>query len=220
LLPPQGNGPFPVILLQHGRSGSKEAEYIDSAAGPWAQRGAAVATIDFPLHGERASTKLGEKLIASLHGTADRSEADEILVREFFHQSVVDLRRAVDALERTPQIDAKRLAYAAFSLGSVIGATFCGLDSRPCAAAFAIGGGGGGPPEFDPAHTIAGFAPRPSLYLNMTRDEVISRESALALFEGSGEPKEHLWFDGTHTELPGEALKAMWLFLRRHLHIA
>ncbi len=76
LLPPQGNGPFPVILLQHGRSGSKEAEYIDSAAGPWAQRGAAVATIDFPLHGERASTKLGEKLIASLHGTADRSDHD------------------------------------------------------------------------------------------------------------------------------------------------
>lgn len=220
LLPPRGEGPFPVILLQHGRSGSKEAEYIDFAAGPWATRGAAVATIDFPLHGERASAKLSEMLIASLQGGSDPSEADAMLVREFFHQSVVDLRRAVDALEQTPQVDTKRLAYAAFSLGTVIGATFCGLDPRPCAAAFAIGGGGGGPPDLDPAHTIRGFAPRPSLYVNATRDEVFSRESALALFEGSGEPKEHLWFEGTHTQLPGEALKAMWLFLSRHLEIA
>jgi fermentation-respiration switch protein FrsA (DUF1100 family) len=100
-----------------------------------------------------------------------------------------------------------------------VGATFCGLDPRPQAAAFAIGGGGTGPPEIDPARSVGRFAPRPSLFVGATRDEVVSREAALALFEGGGEPKEMLWFEGTHSELPGEAFDAMWLFLKRHLGV-
>ena len=140
-------------------------------------------------------------------------------MREFVHQAVVDLRRALDALESLPAIDGRHVAYAGFGLGTLVGAAFCGLDPRPQAAAFAIGGGGMGPPEIDPARTVGSFAPRPALFVNATRDEVVSREAALALFEGGGEPKELLWFEGTHSELPGEALKAMWLFLKRHLGI-
>jgi dienelactone hydrolase len=220
LLPPQGDGPFPVILLQHGIGGSKRAGYIEHTAGPWARRGAAVATIDFPLHGERANPKLSEALIAGLRNAGDNSDPIRILLREFFHQAVVDLRRTVDALESLPVADTKRLGYGSFSLGTVVGASFCGVDPRPRAAAFAIGGGGSGPPEFDPAVQIAGFAPRPSLYLNTTGDEVFSRESAVALFEGAGEPKQQLWFEGGHTELPGAALKAMWSFFDRHLGVS
>jgi len=220
LLPPEGDGPFPVILLQHGIGGSKRADYIESSAGPWARRGAAVATIDFPLHGERASAKLTESLIESLRDTGRTNRAVRILTREFFQQAVVDLRRTVDALEALPVADAERLAYGSFSLGTVVGASFCDVDPRPRAAAFAIGGGGSGPPEFDPAVRVAGFAPRPSLYLNTTRDEVFSRESALALFEGAGEPKQQLWFEGAHAELPGAALKAMWCFFDTHLGIS
>jgi dipeptidyl aminopeptidase/acylaminoacyl peptidase len=54
LLLPDGNGPFPLVLLQHGAGGSKHAPYLDAARLPWVRRGAAVASIDFPLHGERA----------------------------------------------------------------------------------------------------------------------------------------------------------------------
>jgi predicted esterase len=143
----------------------------------------------------------------------------EILVHEFVHQAVVDLCRALDALEQFPEINGKRVAYAGFGLGTIVGATFCGLDPRPQAATFATGGGGMGPPEIDPARTVGSFAPRPSLFINATRDEVFSREAALTLFEGGGEPKELLWFEGTHWELPGEALEAMWLFLKRHLGV-
>ena len=31
------------------------------------------------------------------------------------------------------------------------------------------------------------------------------------------EPKQVVWFDGGHRELPGRGAKAMWTFLRRHL---
>jgi dienelactone hydrolase len=219
LLPPVGDGPFPLLLLQHGAGGCMDAPYLEPTAGRWARDGAAVASIDLPLHGRRASTKLTERLLGGLHAPSEASEDVENLVREFVHQAVADLRRALDALEQLPEIDGKRVAYAGFSLGTIVGASFCGLDPRPQAAAFAIGGSGMGPPEIDPARSVGRFAPRPSLFVNATRDEVFSREAALALFDGGGEPKEMLWFEGTHSELPGEALEAMWLFLKRHLGV-
>jgi dienelactone hydrolase len=220
LLPPDGAGPFPLVLLQHGVGGSKDAPYLDATAGPWGRGGAAIACIDFPLHGERASAKLSELLIRSIGDASQTSESAAILVREFFDQALADLGRALDALEQLPEIDSERTAYAGYSLGTIVGAAFCGRDPRPRAAAFAIGGGGTGPPELDPALCVGTFAPRPSLFINATGDEVVSREAADALFEGAGEPKQRLWFEGTHSQLPGEALKAMWLFLRQHLDIA
>jgi len=220
LLPRDGDEPFPLILLQHGARASKDAPYLDAAAGPWARGGAAVASIDFPLHGQRASTKLTELVLRGLRTPSKPGEDAGILVREFVHQAVADLRRALDALQPLPGIDGERVAYAGFSLGSFVGATFCAVDPRPRAAAFAIGGGGTGPPEIDPARTVRSFAPRPSLFVGATRDEVVSREAALALFEGAGEPKEMLWFEGTHAQLPDEALEAMWRFLKRHLGVA
>jgi len=219
LLPPEDEGPLPVVLLQHGAGGSKQADYIEHSAGPWVRGGAAVVSIDFPLHGERSSGKLSERFLGGVRQYDQQSAEMRLLVSEFFAQAVVDLRRTVDALEQLNEVDAKRLAYASFSLGTVVGVTFCSLDARPRAAAFALGGGGMGPPELDPARAIGGFAPRPVLFVNTTRDEVFPRDKALALYESAGEPREQLWFEGAHGELPGAALKAMWVFLRRHLGI-
>jgi dienelactone hydrolase len=208
LLPPLGDGPFPVILLQHGAGGSKEAEYLDVACAPWLRAGAAIATIDFPLHGDRAESKLGQLL-----GVPGRGRQD--LAVEFARQAVHDLRRAVDALERLPALDTDRLAYAGFSLGTMLGAVFCAHDPRPRAAALAIGGGGFGPPEVDPARHVGRIAPRPILFVNTRADQTVPRSAAEALHAAANEPKEVAWFEGTHTELPGVALKAMWTFLAK-----
>ncbi len=216
LLPPSGDGPFPAVLLQHGAGGSRNASYLDVAAGPWVRAGAAVASIDFPLHGERASAKLAARLRAE-RAAPPQERANDGLGLEFARQAVVDLRRTADALQQWPTIDRNRIAYAGFSLGTLLGAIFCALDPRPCAAALAVGGGGFGPPEVDPTRYLARFAPRPVLFVNATRDATFSRESSQALFDAAAEPKEIRWFEGTHTELPGAALKAMWVFLRRHL---
>ena len=217
LLPPEGEGPFALVLLQHGLWGSKDAPYLDTTAAPWVRAGAAVASIDFPLHGERTDAKLAPRLAAALDPVGEFDPTTGAVIAEWARQSVLDLKRALDALQRLPAIDGARIAYAGFSLGAIVGATFCSLDPRPRAAALALGGGGIGPAEVDPARHVARFAPRPLLFVNATGDETISREASEALFEAAGEPKEILWFDGTHTSLPGKALKAMWLFLQRHL---
>jgi dienelactone hydrolase len=219
LLPANGGGPVPLVLFQHGLSGAKDADYIANSAGRWAGEGAAVASIDFPLHGERFNPKLFDLLCTGIREPEKSEEPALILVQEFFRQAIADLGRTLDALQGLPEIDSDRIAYASFSLGSIVGATFCARDPRPCAAALAIGGGGIGPPELDPAHSIGDFAPRPSLFVNSKTDEVVPLAAAEALFEAAREPKERHWFDGAHAEVPGRSLKAMWQFLKRHLGI-
>jgi dienelactone hydrolase len=116
-------------------------------------------------------------------------------------------------------VDAGRTAYAGFSLGTILGALFCAGEPRVRAAALAIGGGGVGPAEADPASHIARFAPRPLLFVNATLDQRISRERAERLHAAAGEPKQVLWFECGHSDLPGRALKAMWQFLRPELRL-
>jgi dienelactone hydrolase len=219
LLPAQHRGPLPLILAQHGFGGAKDADYMDTACLPWVRGGAAVASIDFPLHGERESAKLSEQILALFEASSDLSPFEAELWICFVRQAVIDLRRTVEAVAELPEVDAGRIAYAGFSLGTILGTPFCAEETRIRAAALAIGGGGIGPVASDPVGHIPRFAPRPLLFVNASRDETIPRESAEALHEAARSPKEVLWFDCTHSELPGAALKAMWVFLKHHLEI-
>lgn len=224
LILPKGAGPHPLLLFQHGAGGSKESVYLEAAA-PWVRSGLAVATIDLPLHGERSSAKLTERLLTDVRGGIAHPEADALpqasqtLWIEFARQSVADLKHCLDAMASVPELDTDRMAYAAFSLGSMLGAIFCALDPRPKAAALALGGAGFGPPEVDPAGYIGALAPRPLLLINATRDELISKHAADALEAAAAEPKSRHWFDAGHDALPGEAMKTMWLFLREQLSL-
>lgn len=219
LLPAEGAGPFPLALVQHGAGGSKDADYLDAVRLRWVQRGVAVASIDFPLHGERASAKLTEQLLAML-GPGARASADgAALFGEFARQSVSDLARAVDSLAGLPEIDTARVAYVGFSLGAILGSLYVPYDARVRAAVLAVGGAGIGPPSLDPTAHIGRFAPRPLLLVNASRDERIPRKAAEALHAAAGEPKQIEWFDAGHTDLPGAALKRMWGFLAAHLEV-
>jgi len=219
LLPADRQDPFPLILAQHGAGGAKDADYMDTACLPWVRGGAAVASIDFPLHGERASPKLSERILSLFEARSGLSPFDAELWIGFVRQAVIDLRRTTDAMAELPEVDAGRIAYAGFSLGTILGAPFCAEEPRIKAATLAIGGGGIGPVASDPVGHIPRFAPRPVLFVSAARDERIPRESAEALHEAARHPKEVLWFDCTHSELPGAALKAMWRFLEKHLEI-
>ena len=116
MVPDQGAGPFPLVVVGHGLGGEKTAPYIDAAALPWVRGGAAVAVIDFPLHGDRASAKLSERLTETAEpGEPDRF--DEVIWIYLVEQAVVDLRRLVRALDADEAIDSERIAYAGFSLG-------------------------------------------------------------------------------------------------------
>jgi dienelactone hydrolase len=214
-LPPSGEGPFPLVLLQQGLWGSRETAQLDERAGPWARAGLAIASIDFPLHGRRADAKLTGWLAGGRGPAAGGDPALRSVAVDCLRQGAVDLQRALDALEGMRAIDASRTAYVGSSLGSLVGATFCSVDPRPRAAALALTGAELLPPEADPTPPLDRFAPRPLLFVNSSGDA--PRQAAQALFDAAREPKQMLCFDGTQAELPGEALEAIWLFLKRHL---
>jgi dienelactone hydrolase len=218
LLPPGGGHAHPLVLLQHGAGGSAESPYLETTGGPWARRGLAVASIDFPLHGARADQKLAERLAPLMDATRSGEAPDALLV-EFARQAVIDLERALDALAAFDEVDEERMAFAGFSLGAMLGAAFCALDPRPRAAVFALGGGGLGCRALDPASYVGRIAPRPVLFINASSDASVPRAAAEAFFAGAREPKQQIWFDASHEALPGVALKAMWQFLADHLQI-
>jgi dienelactone hydrolase len=209
--------PRPLVVLEHGATGAKDAPYIAQIGAPWVRGGAALLSIDLPLHGERANPKLGAALLAGLGLAGRPTPAARVVVEAFVRQAVRDLQRALDAASQLPGVDASRTAYAGLSLGAIVGATYCAVDPRPRAAALALAGGGFGGPRVDPVTHVARIAPRPILFVNMTGDEVVSRAASEALHAAAGEPKQVIWFDGSHRELPGRGAKAMWAFLRRHL---
>ena len=188
-------------------------------AAPWARGGAAVACIDLPLHGERRNAKLTGLLLGALGLEGRPTPAGRTILEGFVHQAVADLRRLADAAASLPMVDAERVVYAGLSLGSIVGATYVAHDPRPRAAALALGGGGFGGPSSDPARHVHRIAPRPLLFVNATRDELVPRASTEALYAAASDPKEIHWFDSGHRDLPGAALKTMWQFLREHLEL-
>jgi dienelactone hydrolase len=219
-LPPRGDGPFPLILLQHGAHGAQDAPALDEAAACWTREGVAVASIDLPLHGERASAKLGRLLRAGLDLEPGAGALASAVATEFTRQAVLDLRRCLDALGRLEAIDCGRVAYAGLGLGSLVGSAFCAFDPRPRAAALALASGGRGASECDPLHHVGRIAPRPVLFVSATGDPTIPRAAAEALHAAAGEPKQVLWLDAGRTDLSGRALAATWPFLRRHLGLS
>jgi fermentation-respiration switch protein FrsA (DUF1100 family) len=224
LLLPDGPGPHPLLLFQHGAGGSKESAYLEAAV-PWIRGGLAVATIDLPLHGERSSAKLTERLLGDVRSGITHPEAEALpaasrtLWIEFARQSIADLKHCLDVLAEVPELDTERTAYAAFSLGSLLGALFCALDTRPRAAALALCGAGFGPAEVDPAGYLSAISPRPILFLHATHDDLISKLAADAAHAAAGEPKSRHWYESGHDALPGEAMKTMWLFLKDQLEL-
>jgi dienelactone hydrolase len=216
LLPPDPAGPRPLVLVGHGLNGAKDAAYMDAACLPWARAGAAVAAIDFPLHGERRSPKLSERVLGG-GLSASPGSLDASLWLDLVEQAVVDLRRGLRAAASHPEVDGHRVGFAGFSLGTLLGALFCAEEPRIAAAAFALGGAGLGPDRMDLEGAVARIAPRPVLFVNAEHDERVPRAAAEKLHAAAGEPNDVQWFDATHDTLPGVALKAMWSFLRGHL---
>jgi len=171
--------------------------------------------MDLPLHGARADPKLAIQ-VATVAGTPPQAGPLGI---DFVRQALSDLACTLDALSEQRSIDAARITFAGFSLGAMLGTIFCALDPRPRAAALALCGAGMLPGPADPLHFVARIGPRPLLMVNARSDEVIPRSATEQLYAAAQEPKQQLWFEGSHQALPGAAMKAMWSFLAKALQI-
>ena len=214
----------PVILLQHGAGSSREDSYIRLPALRWARQGFACIAIDAHLHGERLLAQRDPGRIWQLPWSR----------KEHAVQMTVDLMRLLDLVETRPEFNSSRVGYLGFSMGTIMGVPFVGLDPRVKSACFAIGGSLIGRAAAssdaslrldneaaaeitDPIHFAPLIAPRPVLMINGRQDQTVPPASAEGLYAALNQPKRIEWYDGGHTDLRGAQFAQMLTFFRETL---
>lgn len=136
---PKGAGPFPLLIISHGRSGEKRAEYsrqrFESAARFFVRKGFAVAT---PL-------RLGYGELAPLGDP----ESSQSCAKPNYALALTAAAQQILAVAQTmalqPDVDASRLVLVGQSVGGL--ATLAAAAQRPAGLVAAInfaGGHGGG----------------------------------------------------------------------------
>jgi dienelactone hydrolase len=219
--PAEAPAALPLLVIGHGAGASKDDPLMRQLFEHWAGEGFACLCIDAPFHGER-----GRRI----------SDPTVVLRQpfrglEFVTQYVVDTMRAVDWAAARPDLDAERLAFVGFSMGSILGVPFVAMEQRVKAAVFALGGAGlmhffalQAPAErrhdaetvadaCDPLHYAPLIAPRPVLMVNGTQDTIIPPVLGHALFSALKEPRRAIWYDGGHGDIPRDDIHAMRAFL-------
>jgi dienelactone hydrolase len=232
LVIPQGTGPFPGMILQHGGPGTLED--MDGFAREFSRYGAVTIMITSPYR------RPGGWVITPYMGNTWPMFTRRDL--EIKIQTIVDLQRAVDILEERPDVDPDRLAYFGVSWGGSMGGLLAGIEDRLKAYVLVVGDGGlvehtadPGPDGInihfserwaaqmwptEPLHFVSRAAPAALLFQNGLYDTFVLPHDALRFYAAASEPKTMLWYEADHN-LPWSFVQdaAEWLqpYLGDHL---
>ncbi|MCV2356988.1 prolyl oligopeptidase family serine peptidase [Paucibacter sp. B2R-40] len=139
---PNGPGPFPLLIISHGRSSDKRSEYgrqrFESAARFFVRKGFAVA----------APLRLGYGELAALGDPESSQSCDKALYGPALIAAAQQIIAVAQAMAAQPDIDGSRLVLVGQSVGGI--ATVAAAASRPAGLMAAInfaGGHGGSPTE-------------------------------------------------------------------------
>jgi dienelactone hydrolase len=191
--------PCPTVLLQYGSGGNKKTDYIVAIGKQFVNRGFVVLTIDSINTGERKNKS--KTTLLGLLGN------DQIM------HYCGDYSRAVDFLTKRPEVDKARIGYMGLSWGAITGITFVAYDPRIKVMGSMVGGG-----NFlglytkkdaenalrevvktgDPVYHVARIAPRPLLFVNVTKDQMILKSWAESLHRAAGANSKVVWHDTDH----------------------
>jgi dienelactone hydrolase len=192
--------PLPAILLQYGSGGNKTTNYIVAVGKQFVARGFVVLTIDSPNCGERRAK---DKKAAAL----------SLLNPEQVMHYCGDYSRAVDFLASRPEVDRERLGFVGISWGAITGITYVAYDPRIKAMGAMVAGGNflgsytakaaekalrEGSTSSDPIFHVARIAPRPLLFVNVTKDQLIWRAWAESLHKAAGVGSQVVWHEADH----------------------
>lgn len=203
---PPGEGPHPLVIIQHPGTGSKEDYFVRDIARQWASLGWICGGLDAPMHGDR---DIHDPM--SLFREPARFAAGAA-------QFQGEVTAVINALAARYPIDLARLGYVGYSLGSMLGIPAVAADGRFKAAAFCLVGEGGlvGSASADgsPVKQLGRVAVRVVAKL---QDEYFSRAATQALFDALPGEKDLVWLPGGHFEIGPDVIQAAGDWLKARL---
>jgi dienelactone hydrolase len=215
--PMEHDRPVPLVLMGHGGSGHKRSDrqlMLGRRLATVSQ--IASATIDGPYHGDRVPAQL------------DRSQYQAMMaamgVDKVTNGMIDDWGATLDALGQLDGIDATRIAYMGFSMGTRFGLPYVAA-AGDCLRCAVLGKNG-----MRQTSGMANMAPRferdaptiklPVLYHVQWDDELFPRDGQFELFDLLGtSDKRLIAFPGPHGTSTPEAVHAWCEFVTRHLAI-
>lgn len=206
-LPKAAAAPYPLVLLLHGWSGSKDAWYEDGniiSGGEMRSAllgaGYAVLALDAATHGER-SNEIDYQHVNPYDDPDAPVRRNYFSFTEISVQTVKDYRRAVDYLEARGDIAMERIGLIGYSMGGMDAFYLLSAEPRIRAAVACV------PPLSSPGYGATnpidytwGIGDTPFLLIMGRRDEMYDPERVNASFSAYlGQPTTKLiWLDQGH----------------------
>lgn len=205
--PKQATKPYPLALLLHGWSGSKEAWYEEGniiSGGEMRKAlldsGYAVLALDAATHGER-SNEIDYQHVNVFEDPKAPPTRNYFTFAEISVQTVKDYRRALDYLATRDEIDMERIGLVGYSMGGMDSFYLLSVEPRIKMAVACVPpllGEGYGPAS--PIDFTWGIQDKPFLLLAGRQDEMYDAARFEASYKAYIEsPKTKLiWYDQGH----------------------
>jgi dienelactone hydrolase len=223
--PAKEKKPYPLVLLLHGWSGSKENWYQDKniiSGGPMrkALLGAGYATLalDAATHGER-SNEIDYQHVNPLDDPKAPPRRNYFSFAEITVQTVKDYRRALDYMAQRGDVDMNRVGLVGYSMGGMDAFYLLSVEPRIKMAVACVPplvGAGYGPTA--PIDYTWGVGQKPLLMLMGRKDEMYDAGKVEASYRQylQGAQTKLLWYDQGH-ELTAIYVPDALAWVKEHL---
>ncbi|MDD9938513.1 MAG: hypothetical protein OXT09_33195 [Myxococcales bacterium] len=218
--PEHAQGPRPLVLQGHGGTQHKRVPNVLSLARRLVRHsGYAVAAIDAPGHGDRMTDEDREHNRAIRRDGGAMTEERRKRLTERGRRATGEWKATLDALQRRDEIgDSGPVGYWGVSMGSAFGIPFVAAEPRITCAIFGLAALTMG------REALASSAEKievPLLFMNQLNDELMTPDSALALFVAFGSKEKTMHINpGPHMGIPGFEVEHYETFYARHMGTA
>ena len=134
--PAGAKGKLPVMIVLHGTGGNKDA--VKTWLEDFARQGVIGVAIDARYHGDRANAGKGSTAYVAAITKAWKAPADK-MEHPFYYDTVWDLWRLIDVLEKRDDVDARKIGMMGISMGGIQTWLAASVDERVAVAAPLIG---------------------------------------------------------------------------------
>jgi hypothetical protein len=222
-LPTSPSGPHPTVCMGHGGFQHKRIDNVLALARQLvAELGVGVVALDAPEHGDRITDPSEAAARLAALTSRDREVRRRYLgaearaaMAERARAHVGEWRALLDVLGTDERWSDGPFGWWGVSMGTTHGLPLAAVDDRIAAAVFGLNALRPGDEEWA---AQAAAVTIPVLFLNQWDDELMTRETSVALWEALGSTEKTMHVNpGRHVEVPRFERNASVDFFRRHL---